>query len=256
MDNTVEVQELGKVMITPKGEYSLSKSYEILDAVSYNGSSYVSKINDNTSVPTSDDWQLLAQKGDIYDVTEEDLQAIAKQITDNANSAFNQNVKTKTDEFDTNAKNKTAGYDTNAKAKLEEYNANDTKRLKAYNDNSDSKMNAYNTNDAAKTKAYNENHTSKMQELDDEAKVKIAEYDEHAEELRNMAISTDNELKRVKNEILDTGSASDSFVNVEDSCMAKIKELEIEGVLQQNTTTGKNLLPNNATSQTSTIHIV
>ena len=250
MDNTVEVQDLGKVMITPKGEYNSSKTYEILDAVSYNGSSYVSKINDNTSVPTSDDWQLLSQKGDIYDVTEEDLQAIAKQITDNANGAFNQNVKTKTDEFDTNAKNKTAGYDTNAKAKLEEYNANDTKRLKAYNGNSDSKMNAYNTNDAAKTKAYNENHTSKMQELDDEAKVKIAEYDEHAEELRNMAISTDNELKRVKNEILDTGSASDSFVNVEDSCMAKIKELEIEGVLQQNTTTGKNLLPNNATSQT------
>ncbi len=242
MDNTVEVQDLGKVMITPKGEYNSSKTYEILDAVSYNGSSYVSKINDNTSVPTSDDWQLLSQKGDIYDVTEEDLQAIAKQITDNANSAFNQNVKAKTDEFDTNTKNKTADYDTNAKTKLKEYNENDTKKLKAYNDNSDSKMNAYNTNDTTKTKAYNENHKTKMQELDDEATVKIAEYDEHAEELRNMAISTDNELERVKNEILDTGSASDSFVHVEDSCMAKIKELEIEGVINQKTTTGKNLL--------------
>lgn len=231
MDNTVEVQELGKVMITPKGKYSLSKSYEILDAVSYNGSSYVSKINDNTSVPTSDDWQLLAQKGDIYDVTEEDLQAIAKQITDNANSAFNQNVKTKTKEFNTNATNKLNDYDTNAKSttetfdanakkKLDEYNANDTKKLKAYNDNADSKIEEYNTN----------------------ANSKIAEYDKHSEELRNMAVSTDNELERVKNEILDTGSASDNFIHVEDSCMAKLKELEIDGVCEQNTTTGKNLL--------------
>lgn len=220
MDNTVEVQELGKVMITPKGEYSSSKSYEILDAVSYNGSSYVSKINDNTSVPTSNDWQLLAQKGDVYDVTEEDLQAIAKQITDNANSAFNQNVETKTKEFNTNAKSTTETFDANAKKKLDEYNANDTKKLKAYNDNADSKIEEYNTN----------------------ANSKILEYDKHSEELRKMAISTDNELKRVKNEILDTGSASDSFVHVEDSCMAKIKELEIDGVLSQETTKGVNLI--------------
>ena len=246
MDNTVEVQDLGKVMITPKGEYNSSKTYEILDAVSYNGSSYVSKINDNTSVPTSDDWQLLSQKGDIYDVTEEDLQAIAKQITDNANGAFNQNVKTKTDEFDTNAKNKTAGYDTNAKAKLEEYNANDTKRLKAYNDNADNKLSAYNTNDTNKLKAYNTNADSKIEEYNTNANSKIAEYDKHSEELRNMAISTDNELERVKNEILDTGSASDSFIHVEDSCMAKIKELGIDGVCQQETTRGYNILDENS----------
>ncbi len=241
MDNTVEVQELGKVMITPKGEYSLSKSYEILDAVSYNGSSYVSKINDNTSVPTSDDWQLLAQKGDIYDVTEEDLQAIAKQITDNANSAFNQNVKAKTDEFDTNTKNKTADYDTNAKTKLKEYNENDTKKLKAYNDNADNKLSAYNTNDANKLKAYNTNADSKIEEYNTNANSKILEYDKHSEELRNMAISTDNELERVKNEVLDTGSASDSFIRLEDSAMAELQELEIEGVCRQETTQGMNL---------------
>lgn len=246
MDNTVEVQELGKVMITPKGEYSSSKTYEILDAVSYNGSSYVSKINDNTSVPTSDDWQLLAQKGDVYDVTEEDLQAIAKQITDNAKSAFNQNVETKTKEFNTNATNKENDYDTNAKKKLDEYNANDTKKLKAYNDNADSKLGAYNTNDTNKLDAYNKNADSKIEKYNTNANSKIAEYDEHAEELRNMAVSTDNELERVKNEILDTGSASDSFIHVEDSCMAKLKELGIDGVCKQETTRGYNILDENS----------
>lgn len=261
MDNTVEVQELGKVMITPKGEYSLSKSYEILDAVSYNGSSYVSKINDNTSVPTSDAWQLLAQKGDTYELSEEDLQRIAEQITSNANSAFNQNVKEKTDSFNSNANSKTEAYNTNATEKLGTYNSNHTAKLKEYNDNATSKLSAYNTNTVTKTTEYNSNHTnklnayntnadSKIEEYNTNANNKILEYDKHSEELRNMAISTDNELERVKNEILDTGSASDSFVHVEDSCMAKIKELEIEGVINQKTTTGKNLLPNNATSQT------
>ena len=253
MDNTVEVQELGKVMITPKGEYSLSKSYEILDAVSYNGSSYVSKINDNTSVPTSDAWQLLAQKGDIYDVTEEDLQRIAEQITSNANSAFNQNVKEKTDGFNSNANSKTEAYNTNATEKLGTYNSNHTAKLKEYNDNATSKLSAYNTNTVTKTTEYNSNHTnklnayntnadSKIEEYNTNANSKILEYDKHSEELRNMAVSTDNELERVKNEILDTGSASDTFIHVEDSCMAKLKELEIEGVFEQETTIGKNLL--------------
>ncbi len=263
MDNTVEVQELGKVMITNRGEYIPSKSYEILDIVSYNGSSFMSKIDDNTNVPAeeispdelliNENWQLVAKKGDTYKVTEEDLQAIAKQITDNANSAFNQNVKTKTKEFNTNATNKLNDYDTNsksttetfdanAKKKLDEYNANDTKKLKAYNDNADNKLSAYNTNDANKLKAYNTNADSKIEEYNTNANSKILEYDKHSEELRNMAISTDNELERVKNEVLDTGSASDSFIHVEDSCMAKLKELEIEGVLQQKTTKGNQLI--------------
>lgn len=264
MDNTVEVQvqELGKVMITNRGEYISSKSYEILDIVSYNGSSFMSKIDDNTSVPAeeispdelliNENWQLVAKKGDTYKVTEEDLQAIAKQITDNANSAFNQNVEAKTKEFNTNVTNKINDYDTNtksttetfdanAKKKLDEYNANDTKKLKAYNDNADSKLGAYNTNDTNKLKAYNTNADSKIEEYNTNANSKIAEYDEHSEELRNMAVSTDNELERVKSDILDTGSASDTFIHVEDSCMAKLKELEVEGVCEQKTTKGYNI---------------
>lgn len=274
MDNTVEVQELGKVMITNRGEYIPSKSYEILDIVSYNGSSFMSKIDDNTNVPAeeispdelliNENWQLVAKKGDTYKVTEEDLQAIAKQITDNANSAFNQNVKTKTKEFNTNATNKLNDYDTNAKSttetfdanakkKLDEYNANDTKKLKAYNDNADNKLSAYNTNDANKLKEYNTNADSKIEEYNTNANSKILEYDKHSEELRNMAISTDNKLERVKNEVLDTGSVNDTFINLEDSAMAELQELEVDGVYEQNTTTGKNKLDLEFSNESSTL---
>lgn len=66
MNNTVTRQVLGKVMITSKGEYDSSKSYEILDVVTYQGSSYLSKKYNNDSLPTNtNDWQLLAQKGEL-----------------------------------------------------------------------------------------------------------------------------------------------------------------------------------------------
>ena len=51
------------------------------------------------------------------------------------------------------------------------------------------------------------------------------------------------DLNSVKNNVLSTGSASGSFINIQDSAESKIKELSIEGILKQDTTTGKNLLP-------------
>ena len=57
-------------------------------------------------------------------------------------------------------------------------------------------------------------------------------------------------LETLKNEVLETGTSSDTFIHVEDSAMAEMQELSIDGVCCQKTTTGKNLLPNNATSQT------
>lgn len=63
-------------------------------------------------------------------------------------------------------------------------------------------------------------------------------------------VSTRNELERVKNDVLETGTDTDTFIHVEDSAMAELQELSIDGVCEQNTTTGKNKLPNNAVSNT------
>lgn len=54
---------IGKIGLTPKGDYDKTKSYEILDLVQYEGSSYVSLINNNLTDVASDSWQLIAQKG-------------------------------------------------------------------------------------------------------------------------------------------------------------------------------------------------
>ncbi len=44
---------IGKILITPKGDFVDNTTYEILDVVLYNGSSYISKINNNT-LPVDD----------------------------------------------------------------------------------------------------------------------------------------------------------------------------------------------------------
>lgn len=54
--------QIGKVMLTPKGEYDGSKSYTRLDVVTYQGSSYVC-LSDTSTTPPGANWQLLAIKG-------------------------------------------------------------------------------------------------------------------------------------------------------------------------------------------------
>lgn len=248
---SITKQLLGKVMVTNRGEYNSSTTYEILDIVSYNGSSYISKENDNTDLPaSSDSWQLLALKGDTYEVSETDIKNIAKQITDNANSEFNNNVNTKLKEYNDNAKNKTDAYETNASDKLEGYNKNDTDKLSAYNSNAKNKTEIYDTNATEKLNDYNSNASTKLKEYNSNAETKISEFNSstNVQKITNLS----NEFYRVKDEVLETGEASDSYIHVEDSAMAELLSLKIDGVTKQTTTTGKNLLPR-ATKKTQTI---
>lgn len=60
-----------------------------------------------------------------------------------------------------------------------------------------------------------------------------------------------NNLDRLKDNVLEVGEASNTYIHVEDSSLNELKELEVEGVCEQQTTTGKNLLANtNGTTQT------
>lgn len=281
----VNKQILGKVVITNKDEYNSSNTYEILDVVSYKGSSYLSKANNNISIPTDNEkWQLIAKKGDMYEVTEEDLQAIAKQITDDSNSIFNTNVDSKTNNFNdnaeeklstfnTNASTKLNDYNSNAKTKLDDYNANDINKSKAYNDNATSALEVFNTNASTKLTAYNDNATEKLTAYNDNAKSALKAYNDNATTKTNTfdtnaenktdAFNTNaktktdefnstanvkkitnlsNEFYRVKDNILETGEATDTYIHIEDSALAEMQELEIEGVCEQTTTTGKNKL--------------
>ena len=56
---------LGKVTITLCGEYVPGTAYDRLDAVSNDGSSYISRVDENTAPLTDTDaWMVSAKKGE------------------------------------------------------------------------------------------------------------------------------------------------------------------------------------------------
>lgn len=93
-------ENLGKVMMIVKGEYSNDITYEILDIVYYNGSSYVCKKDSVGNTPENlEYWQLIAEKGSkpilgVDYFTEEDK----KEITNYVANALSNNKETVTGE--------------------------------------------------------------------------------------------------------------------------------------------------------------
>ena len=69
-------QILGKVTVTPKGEYSSSETYKRLDIVTSNGQSYIAKVdNTGVNVTNTNTWLQLVEKPEkgIDYFTEEDI---------------------------------------------------------------------------------------------------------------------------------------------------------------------------------------
>lgn len=191
-------------------------------------------------------------------------------------SDFNKKATTKQEKFDSNSITKINEYNDNATSKLKDYNDNASEKTKAFNSNSllkttaydknaDDKLSAYNTNGATKldeyndnatlkTEEYNTNASSKIEEYNSNATQKLEEYDEHSEELNNKINSTNSELEKLKDEILEIGEVSDSEIHVEDSTMSKLKSLSIDGVCEQETTTGANLCDLNVTQNDKVVY--
>ena len=56
---------LGKVVITPKGEFNEATTYQKLDVVTYQGSSFICLQKTVSNLPTNTEyWQLIAEKGE------------------------------------------------------------------------------------------------------------------------------------------------------------------------------------------------
>jgi hypothetical protein len=166
---------------------------------------------------------LLAEKGATYQVTEEDLNDIANEITADANSVFNQNVTSKTDAFDENATSQTSTFNENVENSITAFNNNATSALSAYNTNHNEKVEAYNTNANTKLEEFNTNASS---------------YDERITD-------NTNRVKRIENTLYDSGEASGTSINIKDSTLAEFQEISVGGVCKQVTTTGKNLANDN-----------
>ena len=136
MNNNVTLQDLGKVGYLSKGTYDRNIEYELSDVVTYQGSSYVSKINenkDNTPSKNSEYWQLLVEKpivGIDY-FNDDDKRQMVDDLIEGVDSQFNEYindkkievnsyVNDKKVEFDGHVNDKKVEFDDHAKDKVDE----------------------------------------------------------------------------------------------------------------------------------------
>ena len=77
-------------------------------------------------------------------------------------------------------------------------------------------------------------------------------YDDKINANKEYIASTSNELYRLKTDVLETGESSGNNIHLEDSAWSEMQEVSIDGVCEQKTTTGKNLLDYVSNLKTST----
>ena len=185
------VTDLGKVGMTPAGSWSTSSTYEKLDVVTYEGSSYVSlvdsNINFNPSTSTGK-WQLMAQHGEFTEQQLEDFKAevVAESkeemdsYTDEKKSALDTYEDTKETELNTYATGLKNDFDSNANSKTTDFNQNATEKTTAFNNNASSKTETFDTNASTKTTAFDDNATSKTTAFNTNATNKTTDFNDNA----------------------------------------------------------------------------
>ena len=179
----------------------------------------------------------------VQNATVEVEQNIAN-IQEQAIQEFNSNASTKTNEYNSNTTTKLQEYNTNANTKIEEYNSNATQKTNTFNGNATTQIETFNNNATSKTNDFNSNASTKTEEFNAVVDAEKEQFAGQTEAINHHIAVVSDELERVKNDVLETGTDNDTFVHLEDSAMAEYQELSVDGVCEQKTTTGKNLLDN------------
>ncbi len=166
---------------------------------------------------------------------------------------YNRNAAAKTEEFNTNATNKTNDFNTNYDNKLEAFNSNAVTKTEDFDSHVTAQTTNFNNNAETATTNFNKNAAQQTDEFNKNA----MSYSQGIEENKKNIASTSNELYHLKTDILETGESSGNNIHLEDSAWAEMQEIKVDGVCEQNTTTGKNLfcMPQSATLNGITFNV-
>lgn len=250
---------IGKVAITPKGDYSNTTQYKKLDVVTFEGSSYVClKDSRGIAVTNTEYWQLMAKHGeftaqqleDFKDAVVEDskdemdtytntkkteLDTYVEDYEDDLKSSLDSYETTKETELNSVTDDNISAINRNAENKITEFNTNATNKTNDFNNNATQKTTDFDTNATDKTTEYNTNATSKVNEYNTNANNKIAEYDAHVAELQEQI----DELKETVDSELDTVEVEGTSIDVSNSARGNYG-INVKANTHQNRLTGKN----------------
>lgn len=150
-------------------------------------------------------------------------------------------------------------YNRNAEAKINEFNSNAADRTANFNNNYDDKVATFNSNATTKTEEFDNNATTKETNFNSNVSAAVASYNRNAaqrtDEFNQNALSykegiteVSNRTYRIENDLFDSGEASGTSINLQDSTLAEFKEVSVDSVGEQKTTIGKNLYNSNITN--------
>ena len=157
--------------------------------------------------------------------TDADKQELVNEVTQDANSSFNQNVTAKTNEFNQNVTTKTNAFNTNAETKTTQFNENAS----------------------AKTEEFNQNAQSKIDEFNQNADV----FENRLTSLETNDTKQDELIAKLKGNMFNL-TAEGTSINVQDSSDLP-SVLEVSGGEKQETREGYNLLKGISTVSNATI---
>ena len=171
-----------------------------------------------------------------------------KAYTSEIIEEYNRNAEAKTEAFNTNAENKTASYNSNAADRTTAFNNNYDDKMAAFNSNANTQKEEFDSHVLMQTNTFNNNAASTIANYNSNAEQKTNEFNQNAlsyqegiDANKKHIINVSNELERVKNDVLETGTDTDTYIHLEDSAMAEFQELSVDGVCEQVTTTGSTL---------------
>lgn len=177
-----------------------------------------------------------------------------KAYTSEIIEEYNRNAEAKTEDFNTNAENKTASYNSNAADRTTAFNNNYDNKISAFNSNANKQTEEFDTHVLMQTNTFNNNAASTIANYNSNAEQKTYEFNQNALSYQEGIEDNTNRIKRLENDIFDSGNKTGTLINITDSTLAELKGVNIEGVLKQETTTGKNLLKTPYTSGNSYTH--
>lgn len=151
---------------------------------------------------------------------------------------YNRNAAAKTKEFNTNATNKTNDFNTNYDNKLEAFNSNAVTKTEDFDSHVTAQTTNFNNNAETATTNFNRNAVQQTDEFNRNA----MSYSQGIEENKKNIASTSNELYRLKTDVLETGESSGNNIHLEDSAWAEMQEIKVDGVCEQETTKGNQLI--------------
>lgn len=222
---------IGIVGAVYKGNYNSTTTYEYLNVVTYDGSSYICIKEEGCTgiTPTNETyWQLMAKKGEF---TEEDKEEFKQAVVQESKTEINEHTETKKTELDnyttdkeTSLKNELDAYKTTKETELDKhkstletemtitknslveeieeaqngFDANVTAKTNSFNNNVIEQINTFNNNVTAKTEEFDENANTKKTEYNENATAKLEEYNNnHTAKLNEFNENAESYEKRI-----------------------------------------------------------